>query len=146
MATDSASSVPGIDLAAPLTTDQDLVCRVDRLLDQDSRRHRSLWLLFLSGDGVQLPVVVPIDDVPERPDGLLVDNLCDVIAQVLDDAAPAGSAVVTLARPGDAATDDTDRHWFHALHAAALRRGAAIRLICLATPAGVRQLTIDDAG
>src|SRR5258708_36765561 len=100
MATDSASSVPGIDLAAPLTTDQDLVCLVDRLLDQDSRRHRSLWLLFLSGDGVQLPVVVPIDDVPERPAGLLVDNRCDLIPPVLDDSAPAGADVAHLAPPG----------------------------------------------
>lgn len=146
MDTNSASSVPGIDLAAPLTTDQDLVCRVDHLVDQDSRRHRSLWLFFLSGDGVQLPVVVPIDGVPERPDGLLVGNLCGVIAQVLGDAAPGGSAVLTLARPGDAAVDDTDRYWFRALHAAARQRGTAIRLICLATPAGVRRLTIDDAG
>jgi hypothetical protein len=145
MANYSASGGPGLDLAAPLTSDQDVMRRVDRLLDQDSRRRRSLWLLFLSGSGVQLPVVVPIDDVPERPDALLVGNLCGVIADVLGEAAAAGSAVVTLTRPGDDSLDDSDRCWFGALDAAARDRGAAIRLICLATQAGVRQLTLDEA-
>jgi hypothetical protein len=137
---------PGFDLGAPLSTDQDIIHRVDRLLDQDSRRHRSLWLLFLSGDGVQLPVMVPIDDAPAQPDSLLAGNLCWVIAHVLGDAAGAGSAVVTLTRPGEETMNDSDREWFRALHAAARERGAAIRMICLATRAGVRQLTFDQAG
>ena len=42
--------------------------------------------------------------------------------------------------------DNSDREWFHALHAGARGHGAAVRLICLATPAGTRQLTLDDAG
>jgi hypothetical protein len=146
MATDSASGAHDIDLTAPLSTDQDVILRVDRLLDQGSRRHRSLWLLFLAGDRVQLPVVVPIDDVPERPDPQLVGNLCDVIADVLSDAAPAGCAVVTLTRPGDDTANDSDRDWFRTLQEAARERGAAIGMICLATRAGVRQLRPDHAG
>jgi hypothetical protein len=137
---------PDFDPAVPLDTDRDVLRRVDRLLDQDSRRQRSVWLMFLSGDRVQLPVVVPIDDVPERPDPLLVGNLCSVIADVLADAAPGGSAVVTLTRPGAESVDDTDRYWFRALYGAAPERGASIRMLCLATQAGVRQLTLDDAG
>ncbi len=105
-----------------------------------------MWLLFLSPDGVQLPVVVPIDDVPERPGPLLVGNLCGVIADVLADAAPGGSAVVTLTRPGNETVDDTDRYWFRTLYRAARERGASLRLLCLATQAGIRQLTLDDAG
>jgi hypothetical protein len=142
----SDSNGSGIDLAAPLSTDQDIIRRVDHLLDQDSRRHRSLWLLFLSGEGVQLPVVVPIDDVPARPDSLLARNLCGVIADVLGDVAAAGSAVVTLTRPGDETVDDSDREWFRTLHAAARERGAAVRLICLATQAGIRKFTLEDEG
>jgi hypothetical protein len=41
---------------------------------------------------------------------------------------------------------DSDRFWFRALYGAAPKRGASIRMLCLATPAGVRQLTLDDAG
>jgi hypothetical protein len=146
MATWTPGDVPDIDLADPLVTDQDVLRRVDRLLDQDSRQQRSVWLLFLSGDGVQLPAVAPIDDVPERPDPFLVGNLCGVIAEVLADAAPGGSAVVALTRPGEETLGDTDRYWFRALHSAARERGASIRMLCLATQSGVRPLTIDDAG
>lgn len=145
MATDNSGAAPGFDLTAPLDTDQDVLRRVDCLLDRDSRHRRSLWLLFLSGECVQLPVVVPVDDVPDRPDPELVGNLCGVIADVLDDAAPGGSAVVTLTRPGGAAVDETDVYWFRALYSAARERGASIRMLCLATQTGVRQLTLDDA-
>ena len=138
--------LPGFDLTSPLYTDQDVLRRVDRLLDQDSRRHRSLWLLFLSDDSVMLPTVVPIDDVPERPDPSLTGNLCGMIADVLSGLAPGGSAVVTLTRPGGETVDDTDRDWFRRLRSAARERGDLIRLLRLATQDGVRQLTLDDAG
>jgi hypothetical protein len=143
MANYCASGPPDIDLTAPLSTDQDVIRRIELLLDQQSRRQRSLWLMFLADGGVQLPVVVPIDDVPERPDAHMVGNLCHVIAHVLGDAAPDGSAVITLTRPGDETLDDSDRYWFRTLRAAALERGAAIRMICLATQASVRSLTPD---
>jgi hypothetical protein len=137
---------PDIDLANPLGTDQQVLRRLAGLLDGEARRTRGVWLLFLSAHGVQLPAVVPIDDAPERPDPLLVGNLCEVIAQVLEQAEPDGSAVVTLTRPGSETVQDSDRYWFRALLGAAREHGAAIRMICLATENGVRQLTADDAG
>jgi hypothetical protein len=146
MATRTPGEAPGFDPADPLVTDADVLRRVDRLLDGDSRRERGVWLMFLSGDGTQLPVVVPIDDVPERPDPQLVGNLCHMIADVLADAAPDGSAVVTLTRPGSEAVDDTDRYWFRTLHGAAREQGVTVRMLCLATRDGIRQLTLDDAG
>jgi len=145
MATYSPGETSDFDAATPLDTDQDVLRRVDRLIDQDSRRRRSVWLFFLSGDGVQLPAVVPIDDVPTRPKPYQVGNLCDIIAQVLSDAAPDGSAVISLTRPGDSTVADTDRYWFHLLHDSARERGVSIRLLCLATQDAVRQLTLDDA-
>jgi hypothetical protein len=145
MTTYSSSGVPELDLTAPLRTDRDVILRVDALVDQSSRRRRSLWLFFLSGDHVQMPVVVPIDDVPERPDAVVVRNLCDVIARVIAEAAPTGSAVVTLTRPGDETIGENDRRWFRALHGYARERGANIRLLCLATPAKVRELVLDEA-
>jgi len=146
MTTSTPGAAPDFDPADPLHTDQDVLRRLGCLLDLDSRRQRSVWLLFLSRDGVQLPVVVPIDDVPERPDLLVVGNLCGVVADVLADAAPGGSAVVTLTRPGSETVDDTDRYWFRALYGGAREHGASIRMVCLATQAGIRQLTLDDAG
>ncbi len=135
----------GFDPAAPLNTDQDVLHRVNYLVDQDSRRRRSLWLMFLSAEHVQLPVIVPVDDVPEYPDPGFAGNLCAVIANVLSGAAPGGSAVMTLARPGDEAVAGTDRDWSRALIGAAATHGITIRMLCLATESGVQQMVPDDA-
>ncbi len=94
---------------------------------------------------MQLPAVVPIDDVPDHPEPQLVSNLCGVISDVLDDVAPGGSAVVALTRPGEETVSGDDRCWFHALYDAARERGTPLRMLCLATRAAVRQLTLDDA-
>jgi hypothetical protein len=144
MATYSAPGALDIDLAAPLSTDEDVIRRIDSLVDQESRQLRSLWLVFLSGDGVQLPVVVPIDDVPEWPVPDLVGNVCSVIAHVVHETT-AGSALITLTRPGDDTVSDSDRYWLRTLAAAAGEHGAAIRMMCLATQGSVRRLTLDDA-
>lgn len=146
MRTSAAGDAPDLDLTAPLSTDQDVLRRVDQLIDHPSRRIRSLWLLFVSSDGVQLPAVVPIDGVPEQPEPQLVGNVCFVIADVLAHQAPGGSAIVVLTRPGSETVDDTDRYWFRTIYSAARERGATIRMLCLATQTSVRQLTVDDAG
>jgi hypothetical protein len=146
MTTSAAGQAPDLDLTAPLSTDQDVLRRVDWLVDQHSRRNRSLWLLFLSSDGVLLPVVVPIDGVPERPDPQLVGNMCFVIADVLAHQAQGGTAVVVLTRPGSETPEDTDRYWFRTIRGAAREHGASIRMLCLATPTSVRQLSVHDAG
>lgn len=146
MRTFAAGDAPDLDLTAPLSTDQDVLRCVDRLVDQRSRRNRSLWLLFVSSHGVLLPVVVPIDGVPERPDPQFAGNMCFVIADVLAHQAPGGTAVVVLTRPGSETVDDADRYWFRTIHGAARERGASIRMLALATQTTVRRLTVDDAG
>ena len=146
MRTSAAGDAPDLELTSPLSTDQDVLRRVDRLVDQPSRSNRALWLLFVSSDGVQLPVVVPIDGLPEQPDAQFVGNMCFVIADVLAHQVPGGTAVVVLARPGGETVDDTDRCWSRTIHGAARERGASIRMLCLATQTSVRQLTVDDAG
>jgi hypothetical protein len=137
---------PDFDSDVPLRADRDVLRCVDHFIDQRSRRRRSVWLAFLSADQVLLPVLAPIDDVPERPDARGARNLCHVVAHVLADAAPGGSAVITLTRPGSGTVVDADSSWFAALHAAARAEGVTIRMLCLATRDGVRQLTVDDAG
>jgi hypothetical protein len=133
MNSDTPGATPDLDLAVPVVTDDDVLCRVDRLIDHPSRSRRSLWLLLLSGEHIQLPAVVPIDDVPDRPDPQFAGNLCGIISDVLDEVAPGGTAVVTLTRPGDATINASDRHWFRVLTDAARERSAPVRMLCLAT-------------
>ena len=134
------NGTPEYDLLAPLNTDTDVLDRVDHLVSHDARRGRSLWLMFLAADGVQLPVVVPIDDVPAHPEPGAAGQICDVIARVLNDAVPDGSVVITLARDNGMGVTDSDQQWFTALQAAAAQTGVSIRMVCLATTDGVGRL------
>ena len=131
---------PEFDPLAPLNTDADVLDRVNLLISHDARRDRALWLMFLAADGVQLPVVVPIDDVPAHPEPGGAGQICDVIARVLNDAVPDGSVVITLARDNGRGVTDSDQQWFTALQAAAARTGVNLRMVCLATTDGVRRL------
>ena len=133
---------PDHDISSPLRTDADVLRRVDFCVGDRSRR--SLWLLFIGPDGVQLPVLVPVSDIPESPEPGEIRGLCHMIAHIVADSVADGTAVITLVRPGTGTLTDPDRHWCRSLHTAAAEEGAAIRMVCLATTDGVRQLTLDD--
>lgn len=142
----TSGPLPSSDIAVPLRTDEDVLRRIDLLVDQDARELRSIWLLFVSASGVQLPVLVPIDGVPERPDLTSARSLCWIIAEALRTNVPGGHALVVLTRPGAAEVDEADRAWAATLHRAAADRGARIRMVCLATPYGVCRLSAPTAG
>lgn len=140
MDTSAAHTPPAAAPGLPLATDHDVLARVGQLVDPGAARSRSLWLFFLDRHGAQLPVAVPVDDLPEDADPQFAASLCAIVADVLAAHEPAGSAVLALARPGPSAPGEADLRWARALAAAAGERGAAIRLLCLATPGQVRDL------
>lgn len=146
MTTTTQGPLTAVDIAVPVRTDEDVLRRIDLLIDQDARQLRSIWLLFLSASGVQLPVVVPIDGVPEYPDLTTARSLCWVIAEALRENVPGGHSVVVLTRPGAGAADGADLDWAATLHRAAGDRGASLRMVCLATPSGVRRLRARPPG
>jgi hypothetical protein len=125
----------------PLHTEADVLRRIEQLIEPDARCRQSLWLFFLDRNQHQLPVVVPIDDVPDDPEPELVGNLCYIVAEVLGDSEPEGSVVFVLTRPGPAVPDEGDRTWRDRLRDAAAEHRARIRMTCLATPDGVVPLT-----
>lgn len=132
--------LPDYDLLTPISTDAEVLGRVDQLIGADARRDQSLWLLFLTADAVQLPVVVSVDDMPISPDPDTAGSICHMIAQVLRDAAPGGSAVITLVRDNGLSVTGLDQQWLMALRSAAARTGMPLRMLCLATTEGTRQL------
>lgn len=146
-------------LVTPVKSDADVLARVACVIDEQARKLRALWLFFLDGNGLQNEVVVPIDCIPDRPDPQLVASVCYIVSQLLSGAEPGseagseagsaqpdgraqpdGSAIITLSRPGRADLIDTDRRWLRALQQGAARHRSPIRMLCLATPAGVREL------
>jgi hypothetical protein len=131
---------PRAETFTPLRTDADVVRRVEQLIEPAARLRQSLWLFFLDENQQQLPVIAPIDDIPDEPDLELVGNLCFIISEVLGDSEPEGSVVLVLTRPGPGVPDSADQAWRDTLSAAAAVHGVRIRMMCLATPEGVAAL------
>ena len=84
----------------PVRSAAELTQRWADLLDPPVFAARSLWLLWLTGDGRSLPLVVPVDDLPAVPDR-------PTLHTVLDDAIEsrwslhlaAGGRVVPVVEP-----------------------------------------------
>lgn len=127
-------------LATPVRTDADVLARVDAIVDEQARELRTLWLFFIGPDGLQSNVVVPVDPLPDDPDTELVGSLCQIVSEVLSGSLPGGRAVVTLSRPGAAGPGAGDLRWLRALQEGIAGHDTPVRMLCLATPAGVTEL------
>jgi hypothetical protein len=127
-------------LAIPVITDDDVLDRVAAILSPAARRYRTLWLFFLHAGGFQANLVVPIDDIPERPEAGVIGSVCQVAAESIAKAPSLLSVIITLGRPGTPRRTDSDRHLLRALQHGASRHATPVRMLVLATPGGVREL------
>jgi hypothetical protein len=127
-------------LAIPVITDGDVLDRVAAIVSPAARRHRTLWLFFLHRDSIQANLVVPIDDIPDRPDAAVIGNVCYIASESITQAPSLLSVIITLSRPGTLRRTDSDRHFLRALQHGASRHATPIRMLVLATPEGVREL------
>jgi hypothetical protein len=100
----------------PVRTTEELTRRWEQLLDPPVFGARSLWLMWLDTDGLMLPVVVPVDDVPSVPDRGMLSGLLQlhdaVTAEHLDGD---GHLAMALCRPGRPAITADDDEWAEAL-------------------------------
>jgi hypothetical protein len=101
---------------APIRSDADLTDRWRSVLDPVEFTGRSLWLTWLAPDGRQLPVVIPVEDLPRTPDPVLLVGLGDVHAGVVrDQLGGDGHLALALCRPGQAEITADDEAWAEAL-------------------------------
>jgi hypothetical protein len=140
METSHGASLAGQLALIPVRTDADVLARVDAIIDPAARRDRTLWLFFLNPDGTQPPVVMPIDDIPAYPEPDDAEGLFEMLAHLFDPDGPGGSLVVTITRSGTTGLTDSDRRWAAILSRGAAEAGTPVRMLCLATPEGVRGL------
>ncbi|RBY80548.1 hypothetical protein DQ238_08145 [Geodermatophilus sp. TF02-6] len=77
---------------------------------------RSLWLTWLGPDGRQAPALLPVDDVPARPDHRLLRGLLDLHDGVTSGQLEGGHLAMALCRPGPPVEDAEDTDWVFALH------------------------------
>jgi len=125
-----------------IRNDLDLQKLWEKMMGKGGFGLRTLWVIFLDEEGYNLPLVMPIDDLPLLPDDT-VDNLMMTLKQTMTESA-AASAAFLVSRPGPRRKRPDDIAW-----AAALRTGAAqhhIRTwpIHLATRHGVEPFSPDD--
>lgn len=123
----------------PLADDEALLAFARFLHGGIRPRRRTLWFVLLDGERRPLPVIVPVDLVPDEPEMLAVNNLSRVWHDILG-GEPGASVFVMLERPGTATASITDHAWFVALRDAAVRHGLALAAFFLATADDVARL------
>lgn len=124
----------------PLTNDVLIEERVRALIGRASRHQ--LWFLFLDGDQVQLPLMIPLDDLPSSP-GDSAHDLARAMGQAME-AAGAQSIIVVIERYAGTALTASDSAWAKAIHAAFEQDGLSLRGILLSHNRGVRWIAQDD--
>lgn len=118
-----APDVPTGPDPTPVTTIAQARDRVAQLVGTALRRQ--LWLMLLDRDGVQLPMIIPIEDIPLRPQAGHLTALAVQFAELLDSYAPGGSMILTLERPGGPDLTAPDQAWASELRASF---GATLRI------------------
>lgn len=102
---------------------------------------RTLALAWLDADDHLLPVVVPIDDIPEVPDDEFAPGLAMVMGAAVEEHAPGGSVVLILIRGGSTTVTAADRAWNRMLCS---QDSARVRAVFVAAGGTVRPLPPDD--
>jgi hypothetical protein len=135
-------TIPNPADAPLLLTDSDVLERVEQLVGPAAVA-RQLWIMFVDGDGRQAPVLLPISDIPPRPEARVIDNLAAVMAGLCADLTTdvaGGSVILTLERIGRDAVLAGDQQWAAALREACECAGATLRGVYLSTSGGVRRI------
>ncbi|MEL4317679.1 hypothetical protein WJX64_01535 [Leifsonia sp. YIM 134122] len=125
----------------PITTDEQVLDRVDALIGKAVRRQ--LWLLFVDADDRQIPLVIPIADHPAAPYGGHAELLASRIADIVDEAG-AAQIIVVWERRLRATSTEADRAWARELATACSDVDVRIRAQLISHRDGTRWFAPDD--
>lgn len=109
-------TTPSFDEAPPIHTVEQARERVFDLVGRAIRCQ--LWLMLLDANGRQLPLLIPIEDIPLRPEPGEMTPLAAGIGTILAQNGPGGSVILALERPGSAQLTAPDQAWARELTAA----------------------------
>ncbi|MEX1078403.1 MAG: hypothetical protein WED09_04775 [Homoserinimonas sp.] len=124
----------------PLTSQAQVEERVRALIGRACRHQ--LWFLFLDGNQVQLPLMIPLDDLPSAPDDT-VHDLARAMGQAME-AAGAESIIVVIERYASSALTPVDMAWAKGIHDAFDLERLDLRGVLLSHNRGVRWVAQDD--
>jgi hypothetical protein len=86
----------------------------------------ALWCALVDHEDRTLPLVMPISDIPMRPDPELVTSLVVQLREVLEDRAPDGGLVFAVVRRTGGDRGPVELAWCAALAAAAAHAGVRV--------------------
>jgi hypothetical protein len=116
------------------------------LLGDLNHSDRRVWLLFLDRDGQPSGPLLTIDDLPDGPYDLPVDDLVTVCREILDGPGGGGSVALLVSRPGRDPWHVGDRAWGRYLTAAAHRIGGQVWPVHRANARELTAVPADGAG
>jgi hypothetical protein len=137
----SAGSAVPPDPHRPVVSDDDLAARVASLVPVAVRRQ--LWTLFFDADDVQLPLMVPLEGIPEHPDRLAMERWGDALEAVSAEF-DVTAVVFVLERPGPSAVTTSDLGWRRVLTGLSDARRFAVRAVFTCASDGVVVLPPGD--
>jgi hypothetical protein len=121
----------------PLSTDALIEERVTELVGRAVRWQ--LWIMFLDRNGVQLPVLMPFDDLPlAAPDGVTmpIGDFADSVG--------ATSVFAVLERYDGAALTANDVGWARLVRDSCAAASVVLRGVLLSHKRGVRWIALDE--
>lgn len=125
----------------PLDTPEAVERRIRDTVGRAIRRQT--WLLLLDEQLRQLPVMLPIEDLPERPEAATAEGLAGMFTMVADEFAVHG-VVVVLERPGEGVIHADERAWLRSFDTALRDAGLKNSGFVLSHTRGVRWLPMDE--
>jgi hypothetical protein len=127
-------------------TQADLRRTWQALMGKTRYTDRRVWLLFLAPDGRLLGPLLSLDDLPDGPYDLEVDEVVTVCREILDGPGGGGSVAMLITRPGRDRWHVGDRAWGRYLTAAAHRIGGQVWPVHQANQRELVMVHADDAG
>lgn len=125
----------------PLVTDELIQHRVQAIVGRACTRQ--VWMLFLDGRSVQMPLILPMADFPESPGG---GNAAQFAARVREivDAIDASQVIFVWERYAGDRLTPADCAWAEQLHHACLLEKVSVRAQLLSHKRGVRWIAAED--
>lgn len=124
-------------------SDAALLAHWQSLMGEGGFGCRTLWLIFLDAEDHTLPVIMPIEDLPPRPEEVRTENLMRLVVGLREDEPGLGVAML-LSRPGTDTKTPGDRAWAACLVRLAREHGVRMWPVHLATSDRVQVMAPDD--
>ena len=125
----------------PLDTPRAVEHRIRETVGRAIRRQT--WLLLLDEELRQLPIMIPIEDLPPSPETDTPDGLRGMFTMIADEFAVRG-VIVVLERPGEGVMHADERAWLRAFATALGDAGLENSGFVLSHTRGARWLPMDE--